>query len=306
LRQDVFEKIINQDVAFFDARRTGDLISRLQADTAKIENALASQVAMLLKSAIYDLIVLFMFFKISWKMTLFTLAIMLPTMCFGPVYGRAMRRLQKDISDGKAAASSLAEEAFSNVRTVKAFATEDRECAGYAEKNDHVFAKAREAALCYGFFQFVMQFVMFGSLDALVYFAAYLNSENELTIGEFTSFQFYMFSFLLNFMLMASVVGEVLGVFGTAAAIAEIFLYKSRVNTTGGVPVSAETAAVGTLTLSSLEFKYPTKQDIQVLNSVSIKVEKNKTIALVGTSGCGKSTIIQLVERFYDPDAGQV
>jgi len=152
----------------------------------------------------------------------------------------------------------------------------------------------------------VMQFVMFGSLDALVYFAAYLNSENELTIGEFTSFQFYMFSFLLNFMLMASVVGEVLGVFGTAAAIAEIFLYKSRVNTTGGVPVSAETADVGTLTLSSLEFKYPTKQDIQVLNSVSIKVEKNKTIALVGTSGCGKSTIIQLVERFYDPDAGQV
>merc|ERR1712166_89717 len=126
----------------------------------KIENALASQVALLIKSSLYNIIVIFMFFKISWKMTLFTLAIMLPTMFFGPVYGRAMRKLQKEISDGKAAASALAEEAFSNVRTVKAFATEDRECTAYAEKNDFVFTKSREAALCYGFFQFIMQFVM--------------------------------------------------------------------------------------------------------------------------------------------------
>ena len=72
-----------------------------------------------------------------------------------------------------------------------------------------------------------MQFVMFGSLDALVYFAAWLNSLNELSIGQFTSFQFYMFSFLINFMMLASVVGEVMSVLGTSAAIAEIFLYKA-------------------------------------------------------------------------------
>lgn len=239
-------------------------------------------------------------------MTLFTLGIMLPTMCFGPVYGRAMRRLQKEISDGKAAASALAEEAFSNVRTVKAFATEDRECTSYGEKNDYVFAKAKEAAVCYGFFQFVMQFVMFGSLDALVYFASYLNAEGALTIGEFTSFQFYMFSFLINFMMCASVVGEVLGVLGTAAAIAEIFLHESSVNTTGGTPVTDEALEDGAITLKDIQFTYPTKSDTQVLNSVSIKVEKNKTVALVGTSGCGKSTIIQLVERFYDPQVGNV
>jgi hypothetical protein len=70
-----------------------------------------------------------------------------------------------------------------------------------------------------------MQIVMFGSLDALVYFAAYLNSKGGLTIGEFTSFQFYMFSFLLNFMQMASVIGEVMGVLGTSTAIAEIFIH---------------------------------------------------------------------------------
>jgi ATP-binding cassette subfamily B (MDR/TAP) protein 9 len=93
-----------------------------------------------------------MFFKISWKMTLFTIAIMLPGMIFSPIYGKTMKRLNKEISDGKAAASSIAEEAFSNIRTVKAFATEDRECINYADKNDYVYLKAKESAKCYGFF----------------------------------------------------------------------------------------------------------------------------------------------------------
>jgi len=186
LRQDVFEEIIKQQVSFFDERRTGDLISRLQADTAKIENALATQVGMLVKSSLYCTIVLVMFFLISWKMSLFTLGIMLPTMFFGPIYGKAVRRVRKDLSDRQADASNVAEEAFSNIRTVKAFATEDRECKEYSIRNDKVYECARLAAVYYAIFSFVMQFVMFGSLDALVYFASYLNTRGELTIGEFT------------------------------------------------------------------------------------------------------------------------
>lgn len=129
------------------------------------------------------MVVIGMFFYISWKMSLFTLGIMLPTMFFGPIYGRAMRRIRKDISDCQAESSNVAEEAFSNIRTVKAFATEDRECNEYSLKNEKVFSKAKEAAIYYGFFQFVMQFVMFGSLDAMVFFASYLNTQGGLTIG---------------------------------------------------------------------------------------------------------------------------
>jgi ABC-type multidrug transport system fused ATPase/permease subunit len=83
-----------------------------------------------------------MFFLISWKMTLFTLGIMLPSMLFGPVYGKFMRKINKSISDEKAAAANIAEEAFSNIRTVKAFATEDVECLAYASKNDNVLKLA--------------------------------------------------------------------------------------------------------------------------------------------------------------------
>ena len=147
---------------------------------------------------------------------------------------------------------------------------------------------------------------MFGSLDALVYFAAFLNSNDGLSIGDFTAFQFYMFSFLINFIQMTSVMSEVMGVFGTTAAIAEIFLHDSKVNTMGGGEVTQESLDDGAIHLKDIEFKYPTRDDIKVINNVEITVPKNKTVALVGSSGCGKSTIIQLIERFYDPDIGSV
>ena len=83
-----------------------------------------------------------------------------------------------------------------------------------------------------------------------------------------------------------------MGVFGTTAAIAEIYLHESQVNTTGGSKVTNESLDDGTVTLKDIQFKYPTKQDIQVIQHADIVVPKNKTVALVGTSGCGKSTII--------------
>lgn len=261
---------------------------------------------MVLKSGIYCLIVIVMFLLISWKMTFFTLGIMLPVTVVGPIYGKFAKKMRKEISDAMADSSNIAEEAIANIRTVKAFATEELECNEYQVKNDIIYQKARLLAFWYGGFQFMMQFVMFGSLDALVYFAAYLNSNDGLSIGEFTSFQFYMFSFLINFMQLASVVSEVMGVFGTTAAIADIFLHSSTVNTTGGVEVTAESLQDGAIELKDIEFKYPTRDDIQVINKVDITVPKNKTVALVGTSGCGKSTIIQLIERFYDPNNGDV
>jgi ABC-type multidrug transport system fused ATPase/permease subunit len=107
---------------------------------------------MMLKSTVYNIVVLVMFFIISWKMTLFTLAIMIPSLCFSPLYGGYMRKMNKKISDGKAASSNVAEEAFSNIRTVKAFATEDVECIEYAKANDEVLENAKKAANAYGCF----------------------------------------------------------------------------------------------------------------------------------------------------------
>jgi ABC-type multidrug transport system fused ATPase/permease subunit len=107
---------------------------------------------MMVKSALYCIIVLIMFFLISWKMTLFTLGVMLPTTIAGPIYGKFAKRIRKEISDAKADASNVAEEAIANIRTVKAFATEETECIEYQYKNDVVFFKAKHQAFWYGGF----------------------------------------------------------------------------------------------------------------------------------------------------------
>ena len=101
-----------------------------------------------------------------------------------------------------------------------------------------------------------------------------------------------MFTFLINFAQMANVFGEVSGVLGTTAAIADIFLYEPKIKSSYGDKVSESSINDGSLTLNDIEFSYPTKESIKVIQKANIIVEKNKTVALVGTSGCGKSTII--------------
>lgn len=137
--------------------------------------AVSSQFALALSSGLYMLLTLALLFYISVYMTLFTLGVMLPTFIFGPTYGRFMRDVNKNASDSKAKASEVTEEAFSNIRTVKAFATEDHETIHYQSQNDTIFKYTSLAARAYGVFQCVTTLIMFGSLDALVYFAAYLN-----------------------------------------------------------------------------------------------------------------------------------
>ena len=105
----------------------------------------------------------------------------------------------------------------------------------------------------------MMQFIMFGSLDALIFFAAWLNREGSLTVGQFASFQFYMFSFLLNFIMIANVVGEVMGLFGTMASIAEVYLYEPKILLDGGDDVPEEAIEMGNICVEDIKFTYPTK-----------------------------------------------
>lgn len=159
-------------------------------------------------------------------MTLFTLGLLIPCGMVFPIWGKYRKKMDKKISDDKAQASNKAEEAFSNIRTVKAFATEQEECASYQISNKKVYQNGIDLAYYYGMFSFFFTFVLFGTLDLLVWFAAYLNDTDGLSVGDFTSFQFYMFSFLMNFGAIGNVIGEVMGVLGTCAAIATIYMHE--------------------------------------------------------------------------------
>jgi ABC-type multidrug transport system fused ATPase/permease subunit len=151
-----------------------------------------------------------------------------------------------------------------------------------------------------------MSGVMNLAMVALIYMSSVLYFNYDFSVGKINSFNSYMFSVLINLAMLSTVITEVFGMYGTTMAIADINLYREKISINGGDNVSEATITDGSVNLENITFNYPTKEDSTVIKGATIKVAKNKTVALVGSSGCGKSTIIQLIERFYDPIGGMV
>ena len=144
-------------------------------------------------------------------------------------------------------------------------------------------------------------------MAGVIYTASLQYEKGDITIGEITSFLFYMIFLLFNFTMLAMVFGNVMSILGASDKIVEIMEYEPKINTTGGETMPVHQVD-GLLEIKNVKFNYPSKADVQVLKGVSIEVnnDKKRVVALCGTSGCGKSSIIAMIERFYDPTEGQV
>ena len=149
--------------------------------------------------------------------------------------------------------------------------------------------------------------MLYGSMVGIIYVSSVLYQHDELTIGAISSFLLYMIMLLVNFGIMASVFGNVASIFGATDKVVELIGIEAKINTEGGNTMS-ENEVKGTIEIKDVKFSYPSKMTVQVLKGVSLTVEsnKNRVVALCGTSGCGKSTIISMIERFYDPSSGSV
>jgi ATP-binding cassette subfamily B protein len=239
---------------------------------------------MFLRSFLFIIVAFVFLFIISWELTLVMIGTILPVIIFSVTYGKYMKTAQKKVQDGKAQISTVAEETFSNIRTVKAFATELYETKRFTLGNNVVYDIGYQKSKWYGLFNFVANFFVFGSMAASLVLGAKLCEENKLSIGEITSFLFYMMQILINFMILASVLGSVMSIIGASHKVVELLDYVPKINTEGGI-VPEEKEIQGEITLRSLRFNYPTKKDVEVLKGIEIEITKNKVFALVGASG---------------------
>ncbi|KAL2918818.1 hypothetical protein HK105_201652 [Polyrhizophydium stewartii] len=303
LRNSLFVNIIKQDISFHDANRSGELISRLSADTVVVGKTLTSNLSDGLRSLVMAVAGLSAMLLVNVNLTM-TMMMIVPPVAFSAVYyGRFVRQLAKKRTDGTAEITKFAEEKISNLRTVRAFAREDDEAAKYAGHVQNVYNLGMKEAYASGLF--------FGSTGlagnlimlAILFYGGSMVKNGAISVGELTSF----------FMYTAYVGGSVFGLtswysemnkgIGSSTRLFKLLDRKAEIEATRGRTLDA---VQGEIALQNVHFAYPTRSDVAIFNGLNFTVKPGETVAIVGHSGSGKSTIAQLILRFYDPAHGEV
>ncbi|MGC6416727.1 MAG: ABC transporter ATP-binding protein [Bradymonadia bacterium] len=302
LRQRLYNSLIRQDIGFFDARRTGELTNRLSADTTVVQNTATVNVSMFLRYALTTLGAIAILAWTSWRLTLVMLALV-PVAVIGALfYGRWVRRLSRKVQDALAAATDVAEETFSGVRTVRAFAREEQESTRYRERIEASFELARRRARVNATFGAVAAFAGYGAISGVLWYGGHLLAEGGLSMGQLTSFLLYTFTVAFSIAALGGVWQDFMRAVGASERVFELL------ESAPSLPAGTERLdkVEGHLNFENVDFAYPTRSDIPVLKGLNIQIHAGECVALVGPSGGGKSTVAALVSRFYDPVRGQV
>eukprot|EP01132_Coremiostelium_polycephalum_P001324 gene1324-1670_t len=302
IRKELFASILKQEVAFFDASRTGELVNRLASDSQVIQSSVTVNISMAVRYIIQIIGCIILLFITSWKLTLVMLGV-IPVLAIGAVfYGKKVKQLGKQFQDELAKSSTTGEEVISNIRTVKAFSKEQRFVDTYAKDINGSYLVGKSLALANGAFAGIVSLFAQLAIVLIVYVGAKQVISGTLSIGGLTSFLLYTLSVAMALAFVSSLFTDFMQAIGSSDRIFELMDRVPAIPIAGGNTLDS---VVGEIELKNVFFKYQTRSD-NVLHDINIKLSKSTVTALVGKSGGGKSTIVSLIERFYDPQQGLI
>jgi len=304
IRNSLFEKILAQDVAYFDGTESGRLISRLTNDLDLMMSPIQSSLSSLLKNVLILLGGLVMCFVKSYRLSMLAFVTVGPITYLWDQYAQWSKGLAREMLAYWAEANSIASQALSHVRTVKAFGCEDKVIAKYTETNKQALDCGVKDAWGNGLTSALTGYLDLGAGVLILWFGGLLVYDGELSVGELVTFQLFW-----NMMNNAyqNLQGLITSFTRSAAGAEKIFsLWDNEPDIDPAKGSDITWPVEGHLELRDVKFFYQMRPDNIVLENFNLSIPAGKTVALVGRSGGGKSTIINLLLRFYDPRAGKI
>lgn len=302
IRNAVFDNIIHLDPGYFETNRSGEIMSRLTTDTTLLQTIIGSSLSMALRSGltlIGGLVLMFITnIQLSLIITVAVPLVLLPILFFG----RRVRRLSTQSQDSIANVGSYAGEIIQHIRTVQSYTSESRESAAFGVEVERAFAIARrrirQRALLVG----AAILLLFGGMAAMLWSGGQSVINGEMSGGELGAFVFYALMVGSGFATISEVWGELQRAAGASERLLDLLHTHSEIvdGSSRAVPHRAS------LSLRNVTFAYPARPADPALKGLSLKIDEGKSLALVGPSGGGKSTVFQLLLRFYDPQSGAV
>jgi len=304
VRQTLYAKIITLPIFHFEKRRVGELMSRITSDITQLQDVLSITLAEFFRQIFTLVGGVALITYLSWKLTLFMLATFPLLVISAIVFGKFIRKISKKAQDELANTNIIVEETFQSIQAVKAFTNEKYEVNRYTNSLNKVVNEALKAATLRGGFVSFIIFALFGGIVGVVWYGAQLVAQGDLILADLLTFIFYTAFIGGSVGGLGDIYAQLQKTIGASDRILEILGDPSEVD----IHESEMSAPItfGAIDLQDIHFSYPSRPSVEILKGISFTIEPGQKIAIVGTSGTGKSTLAQLMMRFYEPSQGKI
>ncbi|RST67798.1 ABC transporter ATP-binding protein [Candidatus Aquarickettsia rohweri] len=305
IKKDLFSHLLTLSPSFFETEKTGNIISQIQSDTQIIQNLIGSNLSVSLRNFIMLVGGVIMLISMSPKLTLY-ITILIPIILIPIIlFGKKIKKLSKETQKQQGILSSISEESINAIKTIQAYSSEESEKDRYNSSLKANFITAMKLAKSKSGLIFIVIFLVFCGIGLILWYGGYDVVNGNMSVGELSSFIFLAVICAGSIGGLSETFGEIIKSAAACERAADFLSVKSDINDElNATDINQD--KIKSIFFKNVYFSYPSKDNIKTIDDLNFEILNNEKIAIVGKSGAGKSTILELLMRFYDINSGDI